>query len=234
LVHVTRPRALLALAIGALFLVAFGLIRAAGPTYSSGVDDISWFTTVSLEHPEVGDEVVVGFSASYSPAPNGQSPFFAQTPHVVQNDEQPPVAVIEHVEGYGAVLRLRALRPGVALVWVSGSFEKFGCFPTPTPAPPPFPGPCFPKGFEFVDTPQVEITIAPACGDANGDGVVNSIDAAWTLQYAAGMIQTIVFPAGADVNDDGAADAVDATLVLQVDAALLSPDALHCPPPTTP
>ena len=236
MLNVTHPRVLLALALVALLLVAYGLIRAAGATYGSGVDDITWYTTVSPEHPEVGDEVVVGFSASYSPAPNGQSPFFSQTPHVVQNDEQPAVAVIEHVEGYGAVLRLRALRPGVALVWVSGSFEKFGCFPTPTPAPPPFPGPCFPKGFEFVDTPQVEITIAPACGDANGDGRVNSIDAFLLLMFQAGVILPNPYPyvASSDVDGNGIMNALDATIILQFHAALLPPDALHCPPPATP
>jgi len=234
--HINRPPVLTALALGALLIVALAVGRAVGPTYGSGIDDFTWQVSVSPKHPEVGDEIVVGFSASYSPAPYGQSPFFSQTPHISQIDEQPAVALIQHTDGYGAILRLRALRPGVAVVSVSGSFEKFGCPPpTPTPYPTSAPPFCFPKGFEFTTTPQIEITVAPSsCGDTNGDWRVNSIDAAWTLQYAAGLIQTLVFPADADVNSDGAVDAVDATLVLQVGAALIPLDALHCPPSMTP
>lgn len=230
MLHLTRPRVLLALAIGALLLVAFALIRAVGPTYGSGIDDVTWQVSVAPEQPRVGDEVLVTFYPSY-----GQSPYMFQTPHVVQNDDHLAVALIEHTGGSGAMLRLRALRPGVALVSVFGSFEKFGCVPTPTPAPPPFPGPCFSKGFDNADTPQVEITVAPAaCGDANGDGIVNSIDAFLLLMFKAGIILPNPYPyiGDSDVNSNGNVDAIDARLILQFHAGLL--DALHCPPPMTP
>jgi hypothetical protein len=202
-----------------LFLVAFGLIRAAGPTYGSDVDG-TWTISVAPEHPRVGDAIEVRATANGTQSPTRLSL------QIEQNEDDPVVELIDNPYGYGAIITFDAVASGTATIRGTGFFEKPVC-PTPDSD---F---CFPYGF-YLTTPDIVIEVAPACGDANGDGVVNSIDAAWTLQYAAGMIQTIVFPAGADVNDDGAADAVDATLVLQVDAALLSPDALHCPPPTTP
>lgn len=58
-------------------------------------------------------------------------------------------------------------------------------------------------------------------GDANCDGVVNSIDAAIILQFAAGLIEAVGCPKSADVNGDSLVNAVDAVLVLQYIAGLI-------------
>jgi hypothetical protein len=63
-----------------------------------------------------------------------------------------------------------------------------------------------------------------AIGDANGDGAVNSIDAALVLQFSAGLTSTI--RPTADANQDDQVNAIDATLILQFVAGLLS----HLPP----
>jgi plastocyanin len=57
-------------------------------------------------------------------------------------------------------------------------------------------------------------------GDANGDGQVNSIDAALVLQYSANLITSISFRG--DANLDYSINAIDATLILQFAAGLLS------------
>ena len=58
-------------------------------------------------------------------------------------------------------------------------------------------------------------------GDASCDGVVNSIDAAVILQYAAGLIASLTCAPNADVNGDGRPDPLDAALVLQYSAGLI-------------
>lgn len=219
MLHVTRPPVLTALALGALLLVALALVRAVDPAYGSDVDG-TWTISVTPDHPRVGDVIEV-----WADANGTQSPTTLNV-QIEQNEDYPAVELIENQGGYWSIITFDAVGSGTATVRGTGFFEKTVC-PTPDSD---F---CFPYGF-YLTTPDIVIEVAPACGDQNGDGRVNAIDAAWTLQYAAGLIQTIIFPADADVNSDGNVDSVDATLVLQVDAALLPPDALHCPPPMTP
>lgn len=72
-----------------------------------------------------------------------------------------------------------------------------------------------PDGLELTesDTPTA------ANGDVNKDGTVNAIDAALTLQFAAGLLPTI--NPNADVNEDGMSNAIDAALILQFVAGLI-------------
>lgn len=68
-------------------------------------------------------------------------------------------------------------------------------------------------------TTTFKVTVAePASavviGDANGDGVVDGMDATLLLQYAAGWDVTVDEAAG-DANGDGVVDGMDATLLLQ-------------------
>ena len=68
-----------------------------------------------------------------------------------------------------------------------------------------------------------------AVGDANCDGVVNSIDATLVLQLHAGLIEEVC--GDVDVNEDGIVNSVDALLIIQfrVDILPLPPT----PQPTT-
>jgi hypothetical protein len=56
----------------------------------------------------------------------------------------------------------------------------------------------------------------------NSDGVVNAIDAALILQFAAGMADLPKGEASGDVNGDGSANAVDAALILQNAASMIA------------
>lgn len=60
-------------------------------------------------------------------------------------------------------------------------------------------------------------------GDANCDGVTNSIDALHILQVDAGLVETARCPDFADVNRDGAVNSLDAAIVLQLEAGLCCP-----------
>ncbi|MEX0785190.1 MAG: dockerin type I domain-containing protein [Dehalococcoidia bacterium] len=64
-------------------------------------------------------------------------------------------------------------------------------------------------------TPTPAVTV----GDANKDGLVNAIDAALVLQYAAGLLPSV--NANGDVNRDGQTNAIDAALILQYVAGLI-------------
>jgi hypothetical protein len=69
---------------------------------------------------------------------------------------------------------------------------------------------------------------ASTLGDVNGDGVINSIDAFFTLGLHAGIIPPPGhFNPKADVNEDGFVNSVDAILILQFHAGLLA----SLPPP---
>ncbi|MEX2158773.1 MAG: choice-of-anchor Q domain-containing protein [Dehalococcoidia bacterium] len=61
----------------------------------------------------------------------------------------------------------------------------------------------------------------PQAGDVNGDGRIDSVDAALILQHTAGLLDTLAYPAAADVNHDGRVDSIDASLVLQFAAGLI-------------
>ncbi len=58
-------------------------------------------------------------------------------------------------------------------------------------------------------------------GDANCDGVVNSIDALIVLQYVARLRSSVPCPELADYNHDGRITSIDAALILQRDAGLI-------------
>lgn len=83
---------------------------------------------------------------------------------------------------------------------------------------------------EFIlDASVASVTVAPApstelaLGDVNGDGGVDSLDAAKILQYDAGLVLlTAKALERADVNKDGGVDALDASKVLQYDAGIIS------------
>ncbi|MEX2159405.1 MAG: dockerin type I repeat-containing protein [Dehalococcoidia bacterium] len=227
MLNITRSRVLIAVAFAALLLLAYGLVRAVGPTYGSDVDG-TWGISVTPGEPIVGDMIEVRARARGT-----QSPTMLSW-QIEQDADHPVVELIDNTFGYEPIVTFEAVGPGIATISGTAFFEKPICPPpTPTPNPTPLPPYCFPYGF-YLTTPDIVIEVAPSCGDTNSDALVNSLDAAWILQYAAGMIQTLVFPANADVNDDGAADSVDAAIVLQFHAALLPPDALRCPPPMIP
>ena len=71
------------------------------------------------------------------------------------------------------------------------------------------------------DEVSVRITVAPF-GDFNCDGSVNSLDAAWILQLAAGFVLQISNTCPSDVNHDGELNSVDVLLILQFDAGLIT------------
>ena len=55
----------------------------------------------------------------------------------------------------------------------------------------------------------------PRVGDVDCDGVVNSIDALYILQFHAALMPALPCPEAADVNGDGSVDSIDALLILQ-------------------
>jgi hypothetical protein len=61
----------------------------------------------------------------------------------------------------------------------------------------------------------------PVRGDANCDGVVNSIDSAAVLQYSARVSPTLPCLNNADVDGNGTVDVTDALLILQFNAGLI-------------
>ncbi len=81
------------------------------------------------------------------------------------------------------------------------------CSTTPTQPPAP------------TATPTA--TSSGLSGDANCDGMVNSVDAALILQLSAGLIGSVGCPGNADVSGDGLTNAIDAALILQVTAGLI-------------
>lgn len=68
-------------------------------------------------------------------------------------------------------------------------------------------------------------------GDVNCDGTADARDAAWVLQFAAGLLGLLPCAENGDVSGDGNINPLDATLILQFDAGLLS--ALSSPQPST-
>ncbi len=109
--------------------------------------------------------------------------------------------------------------------------------PTNTPGPTDTPGPATDTPGPATDTPVPTETPVPTstpdqpCGDVNGGGDVNSVDAAIILQFTAGLISDIerlAKPDNADVNGDGEVTSVDAALVLQKEAGRIDQDDLTC------
>lgn len=82
----------------------------------------------------------------------------------------------------------------------------------------------------FIDAEPVSVSVSATpvstelvLGDVNGDGGVDSLDAAKILQYDAGLVLlTAKALERADVNKDGGVDALDASKVLQYDADIIS------------
>jgi hypothetical protein len=93
---------------------------------------------------------------------------------------------------------------------------------TPVVTPTPCSGPC-PTATATNTPPPATPTPAGVCGDVNGNGVANSLDAFFVLQYEAGLIASVPHPENADLNHDGHIDSRDATIILQIDAGLY-----HC------
>jgi hypothetical protein len=67
----------------------------------------------------------------------------------------------------------------------------------------------------------VEAGISELEGDANCDGVVNSVDALIVLQFVARLRTSVPCPDLADVDDNGRISAIDAALILQIHAGLI-------------
>jgi hypothetical protein len=88
----------------------------------------------------------------------------------------------------------------------------------PTSTPTRTPGPVTP-------TPT---RAATACGDVNGNGSINPVDALLILQLSAGLIPSLMNAASADVNHNGTINAIDATLILQEAAGIIPASGLHC------
>jgi hypothetical protein len=85
-----------------------------------------------------------------------------------------------------------------------------GTAPTPSPTPTPRPAPT-----------------GRACGDADGNGIVDVIDAANVLRAAVGLASACALaPAACDVDAGGAIDVIDAANVLR--AAVALPAQLGC------
>ena len=127
------------------------------------------------------------------------------------------------------VWNLGALAPGeVAIVYVqfmdqagnigdglpdSIEYDPSGITPTQTATPTPTP----------TTTPTLTTTPTPTreklLGDVNGNGSIDSIDAALVLQFVADFIDSV---SNADVNEDSEIDSIDAALILQFGAALIT------------
>lgn len=202
-------RTMLVRTLAAALLSVWSLLRAFAPAYGSDEGEITWSIFVEPPEPVAGDTITVTMHAG-----GADSPFMFPYVQVEQDQDTPTIGLVGVEGGWGATITLDAIAPGTAIVRATGFFEKAAC---PTPGS-DF---CFPKGF-YLTTPDIVIDVSPSdCGDANGDGAVNSLDAAWLLQYAAGLIQTLVPPTNLDVNGDAAIDALDATLILQHAAGLV-------------
>jgi len=205
----SRSRVVAALALAFALLLAWGLLRALGPAYGSDVEG-TWDISVTPDHPRVGDIIEIGAS------PTGTNSPFTLNLLIDQDKDNPAVELSDNEGGYSALVTFRAVAPGTATITGTAFLEKEVC---PTPGS-DF---CYPQGF-YLTTPDIVIEVSPLenCGDANGDGAVNSIDAAIVLQYVAGKIVflAILPPMNLDVNADGMIDAVDASIILQYAAGM--------------
>jgi hypothetical protein len=74
-----------------------------------------------------------------------------------------------------------------------------------------------------ADTPVPTATAEPGglIGDVDCSEAVNAIDAAFLLQFVAGLIEELPCKVNADANEDGMVNTVDAALILQFSAGLL-------------
>jgi len=93
--------------------------------------------------------------------------------------------------------------------------------PPPTSTPPGATSTPIPPTPTRTPTSQGTATPLPPEGDANCNGIVNSIDVAIILQYVAALLENVQCFPFADVNDDGQVNTIDAALILQFIAGLL-------------
>ncbi len=107
--------------------------------------------------------------------------------------------------------------PGFVYVLI---VKLVGGAPTATPSPTFSPTPS--RTPTRTATPALPPGSDPSLpGDVNCDGRVNSIDAAYILQYQAGLISGLPCQAKGDLNHDGRIDSIDAALILQFVAGLI-------------
>jgi hypothetical protein len=118
----------------------------------------------------------------------------------------------------GAVWELRALNPGLVILNIRVRYSVTLC-DTCEPSP----------RTSSVGGGIVEAVAQP--GDANCDGVANSIDAALILQTTADIIDGVPCPRGSDFDASGTLSARDAFLVLQFAAGLIGESSLLDDPP---
>ncbi len=93
--------------------------------------------------------------------------------------------------------------------------------PTSTPVATDTPVPAIDTPTPTAGPPTVTPTPGGLFGDADCNGTVNAIDAAFVLQFGAGLLGDIPCADLADANDDGAVTAIDAALILQFVAGFL-------------
>jgi hypothetical protein len=67
------------------------------------------------------------------------------------------------------------------------------------------------------------------CGDANGDGTANIVDALFIAQLTVNLRTSLACPVAADVNSSLTVDVVDALFIAQYTVNLRP--TLSCPPP---
>lgn len=81
---------------------------------------------------------------------------------------------------------------------------------------------------EPAPTPTATATPLPFMGDVNCDRSVNSIDALFTLQFHAALLDSLPCQRNADVNGDGRINSIDAALIIQVGFPPCPPEAELC------
>ena len=72
-----------------------------------------------------------------------------------------------------------------------------------------------------TSTPIPNHTPTVLAGDASCNNIVDPVDAAFILQFAASLIPELPCPEGGDVNGDGDVTAIDVALILQFSAGLI-------------
>lgn len=90
-------------------------------------------------------------------------------------------------------------------------------------------GPAYGSGIDGPSPQAAAGGTTMHCGDANGDGIVNSIDAVLVLQYSAHLIQAPVAPQRLDPDGNGLVDTRDVLLILQAAAHRFHVRDFRCP-----
>ena len=123
------------------------------------------------------------------------------------------------------------VRTAGSFVLLTAAVDRQPCS-NETPTPERFrqasPTPVFSATATPTPTATPPLTPLNGCGDANDDGTVDAVDAAFVLFKVADRIQSIPNPEGGDVDASGHVDSVDAVLILQLIAGLIGQGALSC------